>query len=263
MKGSNNIFIVLVVVTLIIELSYAQPKIPKGDIPSNIPSEVRGLIEGLYSSNPVARGNSAFALGGMGSKAVPALLFLADMIDDNAPLRWDWVSGPFQGLPRENTSPGQEAEKAIQKIIKDPNSIGHLVIALKDKSPRMRREAAKALGKTKDPRVVAPLTDALKDEDLSVRRVSAVALGNLELTTPIDLLIEALKDEDKYVRRDAVYLLRWTKDFRAIEPLINALEDKDWSVTWDAAEALHEITGQDFGKEPKKWQEWWEKNKAK
>ncbi len=187
------------------------------------------------------------------------------MLHDNIPLQWQWVSGPLIGLSKENTSPGQEAWKALQKIIEDPNSIEPLIIGLKDKSPRMRRECAKALGKTRDPRAVEALNGGLKDENLSVRRASAVALGNLERETSIDLIIDALKDKDEdiHVRRDAAYLLRSTKDLRAIEPLINALGDKDSVIPGYAADALCEITGQDFGKEAQKWQEWWEKNKPK
>jgi hypothetical protein len=43
----------------------------------------------------------------------------------------------------------------------------------------------------------------------------------------------------------------------------NPLIPSGWFGQYDVAEALGKITGQDFGKDPARWQEWWEKNKGK
>jgi len=59
----------------------------------------------------------------------------------------------------------------------------------------------------------------------------------------------------------AAQALGETKDPRAVEPLIAALKDHIKDVRRRAAEALRNIAGKDFGKDPAKWQEWWEKNK--
>ena len=47
----------------------------------------------------------------------------------------------------------------------------------------------------------------------------------------------------------------------AVEPLISALKNKDPVVRWETAEVLEEITGKNFGEDPKKGPGWWEQNK--
>jgi len=50
----------------------------------------------------------------------------------------------------------------------------------------------------------------------------------------------------------------------AVKSLINVLkESHEPNINMDVASALNEITGQDFGQDATKWQEWWEKNKEK
>ena len=51
------------------------------------------------------------------------------------------------------------------------------------------------------------------------------------------------------------------KDQRAIEPLINALTDEIKDVRRNAAFALQKITGEDFGQDHTKWQNWWKQRK--
>ena len=90
-----------------------------------------------------------------------------------------------------------------------------------------------------------------------------MSLGELRDTRAIEALIAALKDEKGLVRSSATEALGEIKDPRAIEPLIAALRDEGWLVRQSATKALAKITGQDFGQDVIKWQEWWEKNKAK
>lgn len=48
----------------------------------------------------------------------------------------------------------------------------------------------------------------------------------------------------------------------AVELLITVLKDANRDVQQETAEVLGKITGQNFGKDQTKWQEWWEENKA-
>ena len=52
-------------------------------------------------------------------------------------------------------------------------------------------------------------------------------------------------------------------DSRAVEPLIEALQDEVSSVRRNANLALEKITKEYFGKDPVKWQQWWERKKSK
>jgi hypothetical protein len=79
------------------------------------------------------------------------------------------------------------------------------------------------------------------------------------------LLIAALKDKDKYIRSGAAKAMGETNDPRFVEPLIAVLnlEYESGPVQMDVAEALRKLTGQNFGNNPTKWQEWYEQNKLK
>jgi hypothetical protein len=103
-----------------------------------------------------------------------------------------------------------------------------LIESLKDQDPSVRWESARRLGEMKDSRSVVPLTGVLMDDHPYTRRRAAASLGNLQ-------------------------------DLRAVEPLIKSLRDEDAFVQKYALESLVKITGQQFGNDPKKWQEWWRK----
>lgn len=122
--------------------------------------------------------------------------------------------------------------------------------------------AAESFGQTNDRYSVESLIDDLKDESWQIRWHAAETLGEKKDPRALEPLIDVLKDKNSYVRAMAAWALGEMKDPCAIEPLIHALKDKDPNVQKRAALALGEITGKNFGKDPAKWQKWWEKNKS-
>jgi len=137
-----------------------------------------------------------------------------------------------------------------------------LIATLKDKDPHVRAAAALALGGTGDARAVEPLINAFKDEDFEVTRYAAAALRKMGKTA-VEPLILALKAKDSSVRNTAILTLAAIGDARAVEPLIHTLSDEDAVVQVVAKKALRDLTGQDFGGDKGKWQEWWSENKDK
>jgi len=118
---------------------------PKDGIPADTPSDVKKLIEGLYSSNAVERGKSAALLGVGGPRSARAVPFLIALLGDDTVLKWIGSSlyegrMPYPGIP---TSPGEEAEKALARIGR--LSVEPLIQALKDLTPNGRARAAGAL----------------------------------------------------------------------------------------------------------------------
>lgn len=108
-----------------------------------------------------------------------------------------------------------------------------------------------------------PLLIALKDIDTDVRANVAWVLRETKDTRAIKPLIEALEG---FKGMDSKFLLEIVSDLSkigkpAVEPLIEVLKDKDSYVRGNAAWVLRAITGQDFGEDPIKWQEWWEEDK--
>ena len=76
----------------------------------------------------------------------------------------------------------------------------------------------------------------------------------------VRLLTEAYNDGNRTVRDRAVWGLgRTGPDAReqVVPTLIGALDDEDTDVRRTVAWALREVTGRDFGDEPKRWSEWW------
>jgi len=86
---------------------YAQPNIPKENISSDIPADVRKEIEGLYSSDPGKRVRAAINLGEMGEWAAPGIPYLVGMLGDTS-----------QAKLRDggSTTPGKAAAEALLKI---------------------------------------------------------------------------------------------------------------------------------------------------
>lgn len=259
-------FYVLVLITLCgIQFGHAQPKIPKERIPSNIPATIKQEIERLYSSDPAERGKSAFVLKRMGKKAKPAIPFLVDILSDESPLI-------VTSIPpsRLNTSPGQEAAKALARIgragqnalitaLKDDNpdvrgnvvrglamvegmrALSLLRTTLGDKNAKVRIQVIEALAETEKPQAVEHMISALKDENPDVRKCAASELGPLKDTQAVIPLIATLKDEDPHVRANATRALGIIKDHRAVDPLMSALNDTYSGVRLGAVRALHEM----------------------
>ncbi len=158
----------------------------------------------------------------------------------------------------------RNAAKALGKI-KDKSAVEPLIAVLKDKNEysRVREEVVKALGEINDSRAVEPLIAALRDSDYNMPMYAAEELGNLKDKRAVEPLILALKHERDMVRSYAAKALGKIKDKRAVEPLIALLGDKFRMVRSYTARALGNITGESFGISQSQWKEWWEENKSK
>jgi HEAT repeat protein len=109
------------------------------------------------------------------------------------------------------------------------------------KDPRVRGDAAEALGRSGDPRAVEPLLAALKDADSDIRQRAAAALATAGDPSAVEQLLPALEDEDHSVRAAAARALGQPGDARPIEPLLAALKDGYAAVREAAAGALARI----------------------
>ncbi len=103
---------------------------------------------------------------------------------------------------------------------------------------------------------------ALADENEDVRTAAAEELeesGSQETKDTISAFIQALRDQDKDVRVAAAEGLGaiGPEAVEAVPALIQALQDEDEDLRVAAAMALVAITGQDFGDEADRWQQWW------
>jgi HEAT repeat protein len=112
---------------------------------------------------------------------------------------------------------------------------------LYDTNPRVRLEAAKALGCSDDKMAIVPLLHALRDHHIPVRWAISEALVKLGGTKLVAPLIDILLGMPTYLRLHAAWMLGTLKYPQAVEPLIHALRNPDWFGRAHAAWALGEI----------------------
>lgn len=137
--------------------------------------------------------------------------------------------------------------KVVIKLIHKRDIIGLSKALQNRKEPRLRREAAEALGSMADARAVEPLIAALNDTWEPVRKTAAESLSKIDshwrtagaTKKFIQRFIAGLKDKDVSVRRGAADALGVIGDASALEPLIAALIDG--TVHETVVEALSKI----------------------
>jgi HEAT repeat protein len=156
-------------------------------------------------------------------------------------------AGP--AVPAEPTVGKTVPQSSHSSASKDDERRSQLA-ALKDKDPKVRRQAAEALGRLGDKAAVEPLIAALKDDDRGVRWSAASALGALADNRAVEPLIAALKDQDAWVRGMVAEALGRLGDRRAVEPLRAVLKRDDGSVDESAACALAALVKDETAVEP-------------
>jgi len=108
---------------------------------------------------------------------------------------------------------------------------------------------------------VGALMTLMKSEKSETRSRAVFALGKYGGIKHAAAIESALDDADDSVREDAVEALRLLKEKPAWAGLIKATRDANFKIRGSAMDALHDLTKQKFDREPKIWQEWWEKHK--
>ncbi|MEW6481999.1 MAG: HEAT repeat domain-containing protein [bacterium] len=214
------------------------------------------------------------ALGKIGTPRAVELL-IAALKDKNSFIRSCAASGLGETKDFRGVDPLIEALKYGDEYVRwkaalalgeigNARAVEPLILAMtKDEDWNVRGWSAWALGKIGDHRAIESLIAGMaKDEIRSVREFAAKALGEIKGDRAVESLIGVLKNEDLGIQDKAAEALGRTKDYRAIKPLIDALKDGNKGVRISAGYALKEITEKDFGRDPIKWQRWWEQNKG-
>jgi HEAT repeat protein len=131
-----------------------------------------------------------------------------------------------------------------------------------DPDPLVRGQAFLALGESHDPQVAPDLIKGLKDKNTNVRRDAAAAALNIQSETLVPPLLALLKnDESAQVKLNCAKALKLYKGAKAADVergLIGALDDHDVAVAEYAYLSLMDVTGKDFGRDPKPWLEWYQ-----
>lgn len=117
----------------------------------------------------------------------------------------------------------------------------HLVAALSDPDPQVRRHAGWAMGESEDRAHVDPLVERLADPDARVRAVSAWALGEIKDSRAVEPLAALLRDDVAGVREMAVLAIGEIEDAAGLAAVRQAasagvsIEAREWA----EAQILH------------------------
>lgn len=147
--------------------------------------------------------------------------------------------------------------------LENPRSLPPLRKVLADQHWYMRGLAAEALAGVTTPALRAELRlDLITHDDYIVREGIALAFALSPEQGDAEALVEALADPDWRVRRAASIALREIVSKESLEALIATLgKESDPRVAANIAHTLRSVTGQNFGRDAKKWADWWKRNK--
>lgn len=279
--------------------SSTQAEIP--DVSSDISQDVRRAIELLDSNDPQKQKQGIRLMRKTKSKsisikAIPSLIKILNNNNDSLAYGFNHPSG----MMLDFNSMGRKAAEILVRI--GEPAVESLIPVLKSDSMLTRINAAYALIGIGNAHAVIPLITALnpqnkpEDDDKFYREWLVMALGELKDKRAVELLISILKDKNQEdsVRITAVWALGEIKDSRAIEPLVDVLDENFLDIAWHVSnalgkiydscaveplilalknkkvrypekliEALRKITGEDIGKDPNQWQEWWNQNRER
>ncbi len=234
-------------------------------------AEVTRLLEAIRQSDAEPREKAQRQLSEMGPRAVPilrqvllegapgpklgALLYLA--ASPNATC----LDGVLGCLQAEEPRIRLGALSALGALAESPAGrapiLARIQSLLPDPDPEVRRRTATVLARFDDPAALPYFRAALGDPEAENRRQAAVVLGRMEDQEAAPLLRQALGDAHPRVRARAAQALGMLKAAPAAPELIGALKDEDRDVRQEAAAALAKITGQAFGTDAGKWEDWW------
>ncbi len=258
--------------------------IPQSEISEGLPDVVRDGIERPYSPVPEGRAHGARQLGRYPDLAGPAFPFLIEMLWDE-PTAVPWGEGTNDYW----LGPGEEARAALEAIgwpalaplagvlrtaeepyvryrallrIDSPDGETLLQERLLDSGGFVRRAVLDALEERCSRLPVRNLARlAVEDQDDEIRSAVAAMLAAVRTPVEVEALCGLLRDPDPDVRALAVRTLGTVGDRAAVPHLVGVLCHEEPEARQAAAEALWQITGEDFGQDVERWRKWWEANR--
>jgi HEAT repeat protein len=252
---------------------------------AEMPSE---LVQAMDSPEPAVRLDALRKIAiDYFSQSLPFLIHAAE--DGDALVRERAVQGLglFSGNPQA-LNPVKKALKdqdefvrwrAVQAIgaLGARDFVDDLIPLAKDSDWRIKASTLEVLGTVGHPagpvsdRIDRLLKQGLEDRDERVKLAAACALAKGRSHEAFIPLLELLSKGSLFTREEAALAFGQLGNYKAVKPLIEALaeprnhrseEGLDWAC-WGIVKALFTLTGQNFGLNTSKWNEWYELNANK
>ena len=153
---------------------------------------------------------------------------------------------PEEKVKKTISSLIQKHEESIRELLVDEKQLQQSAMSdLKSPDEKIRRKAARILGKLKHVSAVQPLCDTLKDEDGIVRATAAESLGSIGDNASLFSLIEVLEnDSHRDARAAAAKALGrcgQAGDKRTLDVLLNGLNDSNGIVRKWCSDSLKRL----------------------
>lgn len=141
---------------------------------------------------------------------------------------------------------------------KEQAAIDIIEIIERGDNGRARGQAAMVAGRLAIPDAKPPMLELLNNENSETRANVVMALGEMKAPDTITPLWDRfLLETDRWVKVQIIQALEKIKNDAAIPLLIQALNDNDDQVRSRSSTALTTITGQPFGEDAEKWDNWY------
>jgi hypothetical protein len=137
-----------------------------------------------------------------------------------------------------------------------------IAVCLADKVWMVRFRALKAMAVSSDPALAAQIVPMCDDPEMAVRCEAIETLARMKSDLVVPKAIASLSDSIWQVRSSALIALTAIRSKDSIEPLINRLSVEEGVLVPAFAEALANLTGNEFGPDLPKWKAWWTEIKA-
>ncbi len=143
-------------------------------------------------------------------------------------------------LTQKLTSPDEADRYRAVQTLANQGAVSELILALRDESWRVRRDAVNGLARHPDPPgIIVTLLKMLREQHQDIGALNSViavmAASNVDVIVP---LVELLAGDEADLRIYAALILGHQQDLRATPALLNALDDPDANVRFHAIEAL-------------------------
>jgi HEAT repeat protein len=117
----------------------------------------------------------------------------------------------------------------------------YVVPRLKDASPTLRGDSARALGEMGDPSVTEALAGLLADPTPLVADTALVALARLGAKEHLPVAVRLLRDPEPNRQWYGIQAIRWYKTREKSGDILPFLDHKDVNLQWATIEALGEM----------------------
>ena len=208
---------------------------------NSIELRVARIEESLVSASEASRRESGEQRGVLDALKTSVLAVQADV----ATLRARPLSEPRAEAVRSDSNAPVTAAVDPPATKPDgadlPADLKHQVLSLSDEDPGTRFAAVDKLLRSKDQRVLPAVVPMAKDANLFVRRLTAEGLREFRCAASVETLLIALADPEPIVRLTA------SKSLGALTAQ---------RIEFDDSTQATRATAQ------RRWQEWWDKNRA-